>query len=98
MTDKTNELGIVDTSSLTDADWAEINKLRRAHDEGGQRALSKTLTELIDVDPVRATRVIGAFFPERVRETIKDVMAEKGITIEDIHELLQKLESPARKQ
>jgi hypothetical protein len=47
---------------------------------------------------IRATRVIGAFFPEMVRETIKDVMAEKGITIEDIHELLQKLESPARKQ
>jgi hypothetical protein len=46
MTDKTNELGIVDTSLLTDADWAEINKLRRAHDEGGQRALSKALTEL----------------------------------------------------
>jgi hypothetical protein len=77
MTDKTNELGIVDTSLLTDADWAEINKLRRAHDEGGQRALSKALTELIDVDPVRATRVIGAFFPKMVRETIKDVMAEK---------------------
>ena len=31
---------IQDTSGLTDADWAEINKLRNAYKSGGSKALS----------------------------------------------------------
>ena len=27
---------VLGSSGLTDADWAEINKLRRAHEDGGQ--------------------------------------------------------------
>ncbi len=27
---------VANSSGLTDADWAEINKLRRAYDDGGQ--------------------------------------------------------------
>jgi hypothetical protein len=46
MTNKTDDLGIADTSLLTDSDWAEINKLKRAYDEGGSKALSKALEEL----------------------------------------------------
>lgn len=29
-------LGIVDATGLTDADWAEINKLRRAYEKGAE--------------------------------------------------------------
>ena len=69
MTNRDEELGIADTTGLTDADWAEINKLKRAYETGGQSALSKAFQEL-DKDPVRAIRVIGAFFPEMVRESV----------------------------
>ena len=43
-------------------------------------------------DPIRYAVVIGAFFPDMVRETIRDQMAEAGLTEEDIRELLQKAE------
>jgi hypothetical protein len=49
-------------------------------------------------DPVRYIRVAGAFFPDMVREAIKDSMAEAGITEEDVREMVRKLESPARDQ
>jgi hypothetical protein len=45
------ELGIEDTSSLTDADWAEINKLVRAYNSG---ARSRSKGHLADWS--RATR------------------------------------------
>jgi hypothetical protein len=88
---------IKDPSELTDADWAEINKLRAAYETGGQEALSAALDELAH-DPVRSIRVLAAFFPEMVRESIKDEMAEKGVTEDDIRELIRKLESPSMKQ
>lgn len=87
----------VDTSRLTDADWAELNKLRQAYRTGGQKALSKAMAELGE-DPVRYIRVIGAYFPDKVREAIKDAMADAGMTEEDFHELRKKHESPAGKQ
>jgi hypothetical protein len=87
-----------DTTRLTDADWAEINRLRRIHALGGQAALSKAIVELTNGNPVRAVRVVGAFFPNEVREGIKDVMAERGITEEDVREWIRKGESPARDQ
>src|SRR5262245_9115311 len=88
---------IADTSSLTDADWAEINKLKRAYERGGDKPLELALKELRK-DPVRYIRVIAAYFPNRVAEMLKDAMAESGITIEDIREMLRKAESPARDQ
>ncbi len=84
---------VVDTTGLTDADWAEINKLKKAYDAGGQKALSAALDTLAK-DPMQATRVLGALFPDLVRETIKDQMAERGITEEDLRELIRKLENP----
>jgi hypothetical protein len=33
---------------------------------------------------------MGAFFPGDVREALKDSMAESGITIEDLREMLKK--------
>jgi len=49
-------------------------------------------------DALRYTAVIGALFPDMMREAIKDVMAEQGITEDDVREVIRKLESPARDQ
>jgi hypothetical protein len=95
MTKKSDHLEVVDTTGLTDADWAEINKLKNAYDVGGQKALSAALDDLAK-DPIRAARVLGALFPDRVREAIKDKMAESGITEEDLRELIRKLENPTQ--
>ena len=90
-------LEVVDSSGLTDANWADINRLKRTYEEGGQAALSKAMAELSE-DPIRYMAVIGAFFPDIVREAIKDSLAECGLTDEDIREMVRKLESPARDQ
>ena len=67
---------VVDTSGLTDADWALINKLRAAYETGGKKALKKALAELVKDDPVRFVVVIGAIFPGMIREALKDAVAE----------------------
>ena len=68
-----------------------------ALEDGGQKGLSKALDELAS-DPIRYMKVIGALFPDMVREAIRDEMAEAGMTEEDLREMLRKLESPARDQ
>jgi hypothetical protein len=88
---------VVDISGLTDADWAEINRLQDAYKEGGKRALNKAMAVLAK-DPIRFASVIGAFFPEMIREAIKDAVAEAGLTEEDLREMVRKLESPAPDQ
>jgi hypothetical protein len=85
------DLEIQDTSGLTDADWIEINKLRKAYRNGGRKTFEIALDRLAK-DPIRYVVVIGAFFPDMMRETIRDQMAEAGITEEDLRELIQKLE------
>jgi len=88
---------IANSSGLTDADWAEINKLRQTYDRGGPAALSKAMEEL-GQDPIRYVHIMGAIFPDLVREVIKDEMSEVGMTEEDLRELVRKLESPAPDQ
>jgi hypothetical protein len=88
----------VDTSHLTDADWTEINKLRRACEAGGKNAMSKAMKDLSEADPIRYIHVVAAYFPETVRETIRDAMAEKRMTEKDLQELIRKLERPTRDQ
>ena len=39
-------LEVVDSSGLTDANWADINRLKRTFAEGGQKALSKGMATL----------------------------------------------------
>jgi hypothetical protein len=60
----------------------------------GEEALSAALQALVERDPIQAGRVLGAFFPDLVRETIKDKLADMGITEEDLRELIRKLENP----
>jgi hypothetical protein len=93
MTKKSNHLEVVDTTDLTDADWKEINKLKKAYDAGRTKALSAALDALAK-DPIQASRVLGALFPNLVRETIRDQLAAKGVTEEDLRELIRKLENP----
>ena len=87
---------IIDSSHLTDADWAEINKLKKACETGG-KALSAAIEQLA-TDPIRYMNVMAAFFPDMIREAIKDSMAESGMTEDYLRELIRKLESPARTQ
>jgi hypothetical protein len=86
-------LEVADSSHLTDADWAEINKIKRAYESDGMKGLSKAVNELAAGDPIRYLHVLGAFFPEIVQEAVKDTMAEMGVTAEDLRELLEKTEA-----
>ena len=90
MSDPNNELEIRDTSGLTDAEWAELNKLRRIHETDGAKALRKALDELRRNDPVRYFRISAALFPERIYNAMKDDMAERGITEDDLIEMVRK--------
>jgi len=89
-------LEVVDSFHLTDADWAEINKLKRAYETGGMKALSMAMDELAAGDPIIALHVLGAFFPEKIRESIRDQMAEMGITAEDLREIIEKTEAASK--
>ena len=55
-----------------------------------RRRCQKALEEL-KKDPVRIFRMMAAFFPEKVQEAAKDVIAELGMTEEDFRELVQSL-------
>ena len=89
-------LPMVDTSDLTDADRAEISKLRNGWVAGGHKGLQRAISELFKT-PIIGTRIMAAFYPEMVKEVIEDEVA-KGMTKEDLEELIRKLESSKRKQ
>jgi hypothetical protein len=71
---------VVDSSNLTDADWAQINELQRIYNSGGAKALTKAMTKLAKDDSLKFTTVWQAFFPEMFREALKDSVAELGLT------------------
>jgi hypothetical protein len=95
---RTEPIEVEDSSFLTDADWAAINALRRAVERGGQKAASRAAKKLALADPLRFATVLAAFFPDRVREAIRDVMADRGIAEDDLKEMIQKLKKPTRLQ
>jgi hypothetical protein len=68
------------------ADWTVINKVMRACEAGGFNVFWDEIDRL--VDPVLQIRVAKAFFPDLIREALKDEMAEQGITHEDLKEFL----------
>jgi len=82
---------IVDNEGLSDADWAEANRLLRAYDAGGSAAFWRAMDELGNADPIRWFVVAGAFFPDVVRKVIRDEIAEQGMTEEGVRELYKKL-------
>ena len=90
------KLTVVDMSGLTDADWTGINKVMRACEAGGFNVFWDEIDKLID--PVLQIRVAKAFFPDLIREALKDKMAEQGITHEDLKEFLTRRKSPAAYQ
>jgi hypothetical protein len=93
MARKHEPLEVVDSSGLTDGDWAKINRFRHLHESGDSKALSKAaFAELVEADPISFVRIMGALFPDMIRETRKDVLAEVGMTEDDVRELIQKLE------
>jgi hypothetical protein len=65
-----------------------VNRVNRAYEDGGIEAFWDELEKLDDV--VRALTVASAFFPDLIREVIKDQMAEHGVTVEDLREILRK--------
>jgi len=89
-------LEVVDSSCLTDADWAKINQIKKAYETGGTKGLSRAMDELVAGDPIVAVHVLGAFFPDMVRESIRDHMAKMGITATDLRELLEKTEAASK--
>jgi hypothetical protein len=84
-----------DSSTLTDLDWAEINKLRKAYETRDQEGPQQTYREL-GKDPVRYVRVMSAIYPDVVRDALKDAMAKRGLSEQDILDAAQKRESHAR--
>jgi hypothetical protein len=89
------KLHVVDSSGLTDADWAAVNRVNRAYEAGGIDAFWNELEQLDD--EVLQITVAGAFFPNVIREVLIDFMEEHGLTINDLREMLRKAESSARK-
>jgi hypothetical protein len=91
-------LAVEDTSTLTDGDWTAINKVKYAYGVGGVSGASKALKELQSVDPIRAYKVLGAFFPIQLREVTKDQLAEEGITKENLEEIIRAASAPPTNQ
>ncbi len=75
-----------DELALTDADWAELTKLRRIWETEGTKALAKAFNEM---NPARCLRIMAACFPEQVSSTMKDWMAKKGITEDDLKQMMR---------
>jgi hypothetical protein len=79
----------IDTSRFTNADWAALEKLRDAHAVGGKEAVKAAMREIERTDLVAYIRIIGAYFPDHLREVLRDAMFERGMTAEELRELIQ---------
>src|SRR5438045_1313242 len=80
---------VPDPTGMTDADWAELNKLKAAYESGEAKRCRRPW---LGADPVRYVRVVGALFPEVVSERLRDLLAERGITEEDLRQMLREAE------
>jgi len=88
---KKSKLEVVDTRGLTDADWAAIDKVIRAYRAGGMEGFWDELETFGDGNLILQITIVGAFFPDVIREAIKDEMAEQSITLEDLRNLVKRL-------
>ena len=89
---KKSKLEVVDTRGLTDADWAAIDKVIRAYRAGGMEGFWDELETFGDDNLILQITIVGAFFPDVIREAIKDEMAEQSITVEDLRNLVKRLD------
>jgi len=78
-----------DPSWLKDHDWIEVNKLRRAYEDGGDDALVKAWGDLYRKDLAQFSRVACAFDRGHLRR-IRDAVENAGYTFQDLIELAKK--------
>jgi hypothetical protein len=78
-----------DPSWLKDHDWIEVNKLRRAYEDGGRDGLVKAWADLYRKDFDQFTRVACAFDPDH-RRRIRDAVENAGYTFQDLIALAKK--------
>jgi hypothetical protein len=72
MARKHEPLEVVDSSGLTDDDWAKINRLRHLTRAGGPRRYQRRSTSLREADSIKFVHIMSAFFPAtmlRARDT-----------------------------
>jgi hypothetical protein len=79
-----------DPSWLTDLDWLEVNKLRRAYEDGGEKALNKALRDLFEKDMPQFVRISFAYGAEDLEGRIKDAIEDAGYTFQEFIELAKK--------
>lgn len=58
-----NEPQLVDTTDLTAADWTEIDKIKQAYANGGERDFEKALDALCEKSKTSWLRVVLAYYP-----------------------------------
>jgi hypothetical protein len=86
---KGQKFHVVDTSGFTEADWAAIDRVNRACELGGAAAFWLELEKLDDV--ALQLRVMGAFFPDLMRQVVEEQVAKRGLTVKDLRKLIRKV-------
>jgi hypothetical protein len=72
------ELDTLDTSGFTEADWAELRKLRDAWENGGPGALFAAQKSLRQADPICWFRLVRTFYPQLLRKMVGDEADRAG--------------------
>jgi hypothetical protein len=62
----------VGTSSLSEAERAELERLKAAWETGGDEALSKAQKQLRQTDPVLWFKIVRTYYPHLLRRIIGD--------------------------
>jgi hypothetical protein len=83
---KGDRFKVIDASNITDADWAAIERVNRACELGGAVAFWDELESFNDVS--LQLRVVGAFFPDLMREVMEEEKAEADLTMEHFREAI----------
>ena len=78
-----------DPSRLKDYDWIEVNKLRRAYEDGGDDALVRAWWDLYRKDLDQFSRIACAYDPDHMRR-IRDAVENAGYTLQGLSELAKK--------
>jgi len=83
-------LEVVDSSDLTGADWAEINKLKSAY-AVGELSFRAALARLAQDHPIRYLTVMYALDPAGTRELVRDNMAANEVGDDAVREMIARL-------